>query len=682
MCEHKKKSQPNSKSAQHNIINRRNTHLSIRNEMPKYLIDGTVEQHVKEQVVAAMLRHASLSGATVDILAAPSITTSRDFVLNVAMPGAQLIRIDNSSTLSIGFFYHFRYVWLEGKSTVEEAVDDVALFATKRAAFVSTRGSTEATVFDETSDVTPLKPSMGEARFLSVVRDGLANDGGLYLPIQLSGVAPSQLEFLATAPALSYQDVAQLVLEKLVDPSQLPPGVLQNFIAEAYQPSRWVNSEVCPLTPLHLGAATERVQLLELYHGPTAAFKDFALQLFPYMFGLSTNGLGKYMILAATSGDTGVAAIVGFLNSSPETRVMVLYPNHGVSPVQKVQMQSCDDGDHVRVFGVDSDFDFCQTTVKDIFQDEDVQAELLTKYGLTLSSANSINFGRLIPQVVYYFYAYRSLLSNGSLSAFGEPFDVCVPSGNFGNLLSCYIAKKMGLPVRKLILASNVNDVLFEFINTGVYDISKRSLTVTASPSIDILKASNVERFLYFLTNGNAAMVRQYMSDLNEKKRFELDPEVFAEVKASFWAMRCDESQCADTIHGVFEASQKKRVLDPHTAVGVFAAQAYVEQCPDANKLPLVVASTAHWAKFPEPVLRALQPQHAALNLVKDSGISAHSLVAALHEAVVSLGNGVTIHPALAAAMKKAETNSDSGRTLAKDVKCVLQELGTFAATQ
>jgi threonine synthase len=591
---------------------------------------------------------------------------------------AYQIRIDSASQPSPpnAGEYQYRAV-LHATTTADEIADDIhnALLRYD-STFVSTRGST--TTLD----------GKEAARFLSVVRDGLAVDGGLFLPRQLRVLPTSQIRYLVEEPSLTYHNVAQLVLERLVDNTQLPPSTLTSYIEQAYHSSRWGSPEICPLTTLHCDGeltpawdASRTVHVLELFHGPTAAFKDFALQLFPYFFSSATaDQKQKYMILAATSGDTGVAAIVGFLNSSPDSKVMVLYPNHGVSPVQRVQMISTDDGQHVRVFGADSDFDFCQNTVKTIFRDQDLTAHLQDDMNMTLSSANSINYGRLIPQVVYYFWAYRQLLQKGVIKTFGDLFDVSVPSGNFGNLLSCFIAKKMGLPVRKMILASNVNDVLYDFISTGVYDISKRTLQPTASPSIDILKASNIERLLYFLLDGNTDAVAQHMHDLDAKGSFSLTQQQFQIVKESFWAMRCTEDECRAAIRDVFVFSDKQRIVDPHTAVGVHAIRRFREAFSSDSAVPMVLASTAHWAKFPGPILRALEPDHPLLeHLAIDNDVTAET-IRKCYTVLEDSARQQDAHFALSAAVTKAlNAGPTAGRTVPRDINHIVEELKLFA---
>lgn len=648
-----------------------------------FVIDGTAPHAFKDAVAKALVASLPLTVKDAIVFSGPLsdvITSSRVYCEHVALQQRCLLRIDDAKVPAVASsdgqkvtaLYHYRYVCVPSSSTVQDVVADVECAMGRDMSFVSTRGTTMV--------------DGSEPTFLTVVREGLCVDGGLFVPRRLPTLLMSQVEHLAMTSGLTYQDVAQVVLERLVASAELPPGVLQGFVEQAYEARRWTAPDVCPLTPLHLGGAAdwdanEQVKVLELYHGPTAAFKDFALQLFPYTFSLATSGLGQYMILAATSGDTGVAAIVGFQNSAPDTKVMVLYPRDGVSPVQKLQMQSSDDGARVRVFGVDGDFDFCQNTVKQVFTDAALNASLRDSHQLTLSSANSINYGRLIPQIVYYFWAYRRLVQDGTIQKFGDKMDVCVPSGNFGNLLSCYLAKKMGLPVGRMVLASNVNDVLYEFISTGVYDISRRSLQTTASPSIDILKASNVERFLYYIMDGDTTRVSAMMEDLQTKKRFELSSDEFAKVRADFWALRCDEHDCSATIRDTFAASNGQRLLDPHTAVAVFVAKKYLEAHRDESiGVPMVVCSTAHWAKFPAPVLAALQPQLGQEANTSDTKNDACTEVRALYAAIASLSAASTVHPALSAAVAKAESSeAHTNRTASRSFTEIVAELQAFA---
>ncbi|CBH12581.1 threonine synthase, putative [Trypanosoma brucei gambiense DAL972] len=599
-----------------------------------------------------------------------------------------------------GEIYDCRFVWGED-STVEEVITEVTSLVSHRQ-FSSTRGAVEPSV-----------------SFLSVIRDGLASDGGLFTLRKIPQVTASQLRYLCTAPNLSYVEAARSLLERLTDMS-LKPHILSKHILEAYDPSRWNGlKDVCPLTPIHPRATSvadapenhsdwHNMYLLELYHGPTGAFKDFALQLFPRYFdtavaavanqkGGDNNGCGggevvssstaagkplQYMILTATSGDTGVAAISGFVNAKSPCRVMVFYPLRGVSPVQKMHMISYDNGTTVRVIGVESDFDFCQQSVKKLFADEKLERELVNDAGVRLSSANSINWGRLIPQVVYYFWAYRKCIQqNGDkvteALAFGDKVDFVVPSGNFGNILAAYVAKLMGLPVGKLIVASNTNDVLYEFVSTGCYDISHRHLVPTASPSIDILKASNVERFLFILSDGDSKYVSEQMGRLEFEKRFEVCGKVLQRMQETFWSSKCNESNCAAAIKKIFDATGK--LLDPHTAVALHAATEYRREHPETRR-PLVIASTAHWAKFPAAVLHAILGEDAVGAEGVESVTDPAESCKYLYEKVLALCPGEAVHPSLRAVLATVEARSGSlkPRVATRDVSLLRKEVTGF----
>lgn len=677
------------------------SHLSL-------LIVGTASEETKDTVRTAFSM-TGLFGGT------PSPNTP-NFVLSIHTEA-------NATVLPLTEGYHFRYVWTD-TSTADELVDAVRQFlfgadgekaaqgVPTMARFTSTRGDSNASTF------------------LSVVRDGLAKDGGLYMLKRIPVMPPSQLRFFCKTRSLNYVEAAQTVLEMLVDRSMTPANLFP-LVLEAYNSDRWSDLEdVCPVTPLLMNhgkpeetAAWMRdVSVMELFHGPTAAFKDFALQLFPRYFNTATEdefaaktktaeaaaaGSGaaaaaappqrdQYMIVAATSGDTGVAAISGFVNAGGKAKVMILYPMSGVSPVQQLQMLSFDDGTRVRVFGLPADFDFCQSTVKTIFADRTLGDRLAQRTPpLRLSSANSINWGRLIPQVVYYFWAYRqheqrrhSMSHDGW--HFGDPIDVVVPCGNFGNILAGYVAKLMGLPIRKLIVASNKNDVLYEFVETGVYDIRSRELQQTASPSIDILKASNVERFLYLLSDGDTALVGKFMRQLDTEGRFEVTPAMRARMAETFCAGRCDEMECAATIQRIYNASNHERLLDPHTAVAVAVAKSFREHellqqqlgQPAAPLPPLVIASTAHWAKFPEPVLHAIRGEPPALGEPAATPAAAVEHVRVLYDQVLATaqGSSLHVHPALAAALRVAQGQSAAPRAAPAEVAAIVSELETFAA--
>jgi threonine synthase len=343
------------------------------------------------------------------------------------------------------------------------------------------------------------------------------------------------------------------------------------------------------------------MHVLELWHGPTSAFKDMALQCMPLFFSDSIDLLRErgqaaedFLVLVATSGDTGKAALEGFADRE-HTSIVVFYPAEGVSDIQRKQMVT-QHGENVGVFGVRGNFDDCQNAVKAAFSDEAFNEWLRERHSLKLSSANSINWGRLLPQIVYYASAYADMIAAGGVKP-GSPIDVCVPTGNFGNILGAYYARAMGVPIARLICASNENNVLADFIATGVYDISKRDFVTTPSPSMDILISSNLERLLYHLAG--PANVREWMGQLAEDKRFQVDRETFAAMRELFvgdWVGN-DEALCA--VKRVFE--ETGYLMDPHTAV----AWEVAERTRGEN--PVLVVSTAHWAKFGADVLKALR---------------------------------------------------------------------------
>lgn len=627
--------------------------------------------------------------------------------------------------------YDYRYVWT-GTSTVAECTTAVLQLLTDTSA--AEAGGVPDCLTDIPSRFSSTRGSSNHASFLSVVREGLASDGGLYILKVIPRMPLSQLRHFCNARSLSYVEAAQLILEYLVDTS-ISPAVLYLLLVQAYDASRWSGlTNICPLSPLlhdtptvgELAWASD-VSVMELYHGPTAAFKDFALQIFPRYFRTavtdakrrvskmppaaavasavptetltatteisspsSTFDTDEYIILAATSGDTGVAAISGFVNAGKAAKVAILYPMHGVSPVQQLQMLSFDDGRHVRVYGLPENFDFCQKTVKSIFRNDGLKARLeALQPPRRLSSANSINWGRLIPQVVYYFWAYRHLVRGShAVSQFGDPIDFVVPCGNFGNILAGYMAKQMGLPVRRLIVASNQNDVLCEFVQTGCYDVRNRPLAVTASPSIDILKASNVERLLYLLSDGDTDLVGQHMRQLETEGHFTLSSNMYSRMAETFVAGRCSEEECAAAILDVFHASGNTRILDPHTAVAVHVARMYRETEQTAALLagkaqlvpPLVVASTAHWAKFPEPVLQALRGRPMDLGPPAASLAAAVLQVRSLYAEVATLAPGTAVHPSLSAAIDTAEKIAAAPREVAADLGAVVMALEEFAS--
>ena len=409
---------------------------------------------------------------------------------------------------------------------------------------------------------------------------GLAGDGGLFVPERFPSV-----DLKETLAQPDYPALAALILEKFL--TDYDPAFLRDTVRQVY-------GEAFGEGTAPLRAAGDGLYSLELWHGPTCAFKDFALQLMPRLLVEAKQMLGDgstTAILVATSGDTGKAALAGYCDV-PGVTITVFYPSHGTSEIQRLQMTT-QQGGNVAVYAVQGNFDDAQTGVKRIFGDADVARQLAAR-GVHLSSANSINWGRLVPQIVYYFHAYGQLVRAGALKA-GDKADFCVPTGNFGDILAGWYAKQMGLPVGKLICASNKNDVLTEFFATGVYN-ARRPFYRTTSPSMDILVSSNLERLLYHMAG--ADRVRGWMKQLSEDGSYRVDPEVMERIRADFGAASADDATAAAQIRELFE--QRGYLCDPHTAVAFSAARR------NKSEAPMVVLSTASPFKFPRDVLAAL----------------------------------------------------------------------------
>ena len=428
--------------------------------------------------------------------------------------------------------------------------------------------------------------------FTKAVVEGLAPGGGLFVPESIPTLTIDEICNLATMP---YAQRAAFVYGSFG--TDLTDGQIELITSQAYG-DNFDTQEVCPVSPL-----PNDLYLLELWHGPTSAFKDMALQCLPRFFSVSAAELrargeldDEHMILVATSGDTGKAALEGFRDVDGVS-IGVMYPDGGVSDIQFKQMAT-QRGGNVTVWGVRGNFDDCQTGAKTVFNDKSFAEELHERYHVALSSANSINWGRLMPQIVYYISAYAQLVADGRVDR-GGFIDVCVPTGNFGNILAAYYARRMGTPIRRLICASNENRVLTDFINTGVYDISDREFVKTPSPSMDILVSSNLERQLFELTDRDARAIVGWMRDLREKRAFEVDDETRAKMGELYAAGSVDNETCLATIRDVFDRCGY--LMDPHTAVAYKVAEGLREE-----GVPVVVASTAHWAKFGNNVYRAL----------------------------------------------------------------------------
>ncbi|MBO4368395.1 MAG: threonine synthase [Clostridia bacterium] len=414
----------------------------------------------------------------------------------------------------------------------------------------------------------------------SAILEGLAPDGGLFVPEEIPVFTEEEKEALR---GMEYRDTALLVLRKYLD--SLPEERLKTAIRDAYD--SFEGGEPAPVRMLR-----QDFGVMELWHGPTCAFKDIALQLMPRLMSICRDitGLKEVLeILVATSGDTGKAALEGF-KDVPGTAVTVFYPENGVSAVQKAQMVT-QQGSNVQVYAVKGNFDDAQTGVKAIFTDREL-AESRARQGRVFSSANSINWGRLLPQVVYYVKAAFGLAPKGGT------VDFTVPTGNFGDILAGFYARRMGAPVGRLVCASNSNDVLTQFICTGVYD-RRREFYRTISPSMDILVSSNLERLLYLAGNGDSAAVREYMESLRTQGFYTVSPETLENIRSVFDACSCTDEEALAVIGDVY--MRHGYLMDPHTAVGMYAARRFA-----VPGRPMVLVSTASPFKFAESVLRAL----------------------------------------------------------------------------
>ena len=420
---------------------------------------------------------------------------------------------------------------------------------------------------------------------------GIAKDGGLFVPESFPQIDGTELEAML---GMSYAERAATVLYKFLDEYDFDE--LKHACEAAY--AQFEGDDPAPLVKID-----PSLYMLELFHGPTCAFKDMALTLLPYLLrkGCDLAGIREeVLILVATSGDTGKAALEGFKNAEG-VKVMVFYPEDGVSKMQKLQMCT-QEGDNVNVVAVRGNFDECQAAVKKFFTDDAVKEKLLDK-GVVLSSANSINFGRLAPQIAYYFSAYLDLVSSRQIQT-GDPVNFAVPTGNFGNILAAYYAKRMGLPVGKLVCASNRNSVLTDFIRTGKYNVN-REFYKTTSPSMDILISSNLERLLFELAEREPTRVQLRMDKLKETGAYEIYDEELAALQELFYTDSCGEDETVETIYEFFE--EYAYPMDTHTACAMYAASNYMaEERENKTETPMVVVSTASPYKFPQDVMYAL----------------------------------------------------------------------------
>ena len=421
------------------------------------------------------------------------------------------------------------------------------------------------------------------------IKMGLSRDGGLFTPVHFPTLGSLDLNTLC---GLSYQRRAAYIMGKYVE--HFRPEELNIFAARAYGPDKFDHPDVAPLHRMD-----GNTWCLELWHGPTSAFKDMALQMLPQLISASLRITGEEKaacILVATSGDTGKAAMEGFADVD-QTKILVFYPEKGVSEIQKLQMVT-QEGGNVGVCAVKGNFDDAQNGVKRIFSDPAIREELAGR-GCFLSSANSINWGRILPQIVYYISAYCDLLNAGEIKL-GQKVNYCVPTGNFGNILACYYAKRMGLPVGKLICASNRNDVLTDFIRTGVYD-RNRPFHTTMSPSMDILISSNLERLIFDLSGGDDELVRSYMDQLARTGRYEIGGEMKERLQELFYGGFCGEEETAASIGMLYQYGY---LIDPHTAVAAKVLTDYRHETGD--KTPAIFVSTASPYKFCDSVLSAI----------------------------------------------------------------------------
>ena len=423
---------------------------------------------------------------------------------------------------------------------------------------------------------------------------GLSEDGGLFVPESIP-----QLDVpMDKLAQMTYQETAYEVMSRFL--TDFTEEELKDCIRKAYD-SKFDTEKIAPLHE------ADGAYFLELFHGATIAFKDMALSILPHLMTTAAKKndvKNEIVILTATSGDTGKAAMAGFADV-PGTKIIVFYPKHGVSPIQEKQMVT-QKGANTYVVGITGNFDDAQTAVKKMFNDREMASEL-DKAGFQFSSANSINIGRLVPQIVYYVYAYATLVRDGKIKD-GQEINVVVPTGNFGNILAAYYAKQMGLPIHKLICASNENRVLYDFFRTGTYD-RRRDFILTTSPSMDILISSNLERLIYRLTGENAEKCAELMKSLSEGGEYTITEDMKAQL-GDFYGNFCSEEETAQAISETYKNSNY--VIDTHTAVAAGVYKKYVGETED--RTPTVIASTASPYKFTRSVMEALGEDHKDLD--------------------------------------------------------------------
>lgn len=423
------------------------------------------------------------------------------------------------------------------------------------------------------------------------IRLGMVPEGGLFVPENIPEI---ELEQIVKKKSADYKDIAAWIFQYFL--TDYSSEEINNSVTSAYSEDKFPADKVTPLVKLD-----DTTYILELWHGPTAAFKDLALQVMPYLLVTAAEKSDiddEIVILVATSGDTGKAALEGFKDVDG-VKIIVFYPEDGVSHVQKDQMKTTG-GSNTEVVSLKGNFDDCQNAVKEIFSDKDFK-EKMKKNSYQFSSANSINWGRLLPQLVYYFSAYFQLLNSGAIKA-GEKINISVPTGNFGNILSAYYAFKMGLPIEKFICASNDNNVLTDFLNTGEYDIN-REFKKTISPSMDILISSNLERFLFEMTGHDSDKINKWYNDLKKTGSFKIDKDTLNKIEEKFVGEFSFEHEAKAAVKSSYE--QYNYLIDPHTAVGIDSLSKYRSKTDGYTTA--VVDSTASPYKFSRAVLESLK---------------------------------------------------------------------------
>ena len=422
------------------------------------------------------------------------------------------------------------------------------------------------------------------------IAQGISEEGGLFVPCELPQFS---MDKISSMVSMSYIDRAKTVLKEFL--TDFTEDELNYCVEGAYRAEKFSSPDIAPTVKVN-----GNKNILELWHGPTCAFKDMPLQLLPYLMTVSAKKTAEgktIVILVATSGDTGKAALEGFKDVD-DTKILVFYHVDGVSPMQKLQMTT-QEGKNVAVCAINGNFDDAQSAVKTIFTDADIKAQLSEK-NMMFSSANSINWGRLVPQIVYYFSTYCDMISMNNIKA-GDEINVVVPTGNFGNILAGYYAKKMGLPIKTLVCASNSNNVLTDFLKTGTYD-KNRSFYTTTSPSMDILISSNLERLLFHMSGEDDKLVADLMKQLAENGKYTVSDTLIKDIQATFNAGFASEEEVNDTIKYQFD--RYNYLCDTHTAVAVKVYDNYVAETND--DIPTVIDSTASPYKFSKSVLSAV----------------------------------------------------------------------------